>query len=554
MRALLTKMKPEVFSDLIALVALYRPGPLDSGMVDTFVETKHGRKKASYLLPELEPILKETYGVIVYQEQVMKISNVLANYSLGDADILRRAMGKKIPEVMEAEREKFMNGARVNNLDMEKAGQIFDLMAKFAGYGFNKSHSAAYALIAYQTARLKPHYPAQFMAALLSCDVSNTDKVVLYINECKEHEIDVLPPDINESDQDFTVVNDRIRFGLAAVKNVGGAALDSIMEERAKDGPFKSLGDLCARVDSRKVNKRVIESLVKAGAFDSLGARRSQLFAILDQAMEHAQAAQRDKESGQLSLFSLMPAAVKEKSTVIPLPDIAEWPEQEKLAAEKETVGFYITGHPLDDFRRELNSITATKISDLAELNDNVAVRVGGLFSSYKEHKSKKGERMAFAVLEDTVGRVEVLVFPATFARAFHLLEGGQPVIVQGKLQKEEEQGAKIIADEILSLDEARLQYTSATQIMVKADLVNTSKLEELKKVLRQNHGPCPVLLTLHFAGRGEADIESTELTVNPSLEFSAMVARVLGYQAASFRMTQPELTNRNNKRVKGEG
>ncbi len=551
MRALLTKMKPEVFSDLIALVALYRPGPLDSGMVDTFVETKHGRKKAVYLLPGLEPILKETYGVIVYQEQVMKISNVLASYSLGDADILRRAMGKKIPEVMEEEREKFMAGAKANNLDMARAGQIFDLMAKFAGYGFNKSHSAAYALIAYQTAWLKAHYPAQFMAALLSCDVSNTDKVVLYINECKEHEIAVLPPDINESDQDFTVINDCIRFGLAAVKNVGGMALVSIMEERAKDGPFKSLGDFCARVDSRKVNKRVIESLIKSGAFDSLGARRSQLFAILDQAMEHAQAAQRDKESGQLSLFSVMPSEVKEKSTVIPLPDIPEWPEQEKLAAEKETVGFYITGHPLDDYRRELNALCRTEISELGGLDDNIPVRIGGLFSSYKEHKSKKGERMAFAVLEDTMGRVEVLIFPTAFARSSHLLDAGRPVIVQGKLQKEEEQGVKIIADEILNLDEARLKYTSVAQIMLKTNLVNTGKLEELKKVLQQNHGPCPLLFTLHFPGRGEADIESTELTVNPSLKFSEMVGKVLGYEAGSFQMTRPELKSRKKKNGK---
>jgi DNA polymerase-3 subunit alpha len=241
MRALLTNMKPEVFTDLIALVALYRPGPMESGMVGTFVDTKHGKKPASYPLPQLKPVLEETYGVIVYQEQVMKIANVLANYSLGDADILRRAMGKKIPEVMEKEREKFMAGAEENDIPTDKAVYIFDLMAKFAGYGFNKSHSAAYALIAYQTAYLKAHYPAQFMAALLSCDMNNTDKVVIYINECKEHEIEVLPPDINESDKDFTVVEDRIRFGLAAVKNVGEAALDSIIEERNNEGPFKSL-------------------------------------------------------------------------------------------------------------------------------------------------------------------------------------------------------------------------------------------------------------------------------------------------------------------------
>ncbi len=242
MRELLIKMKPEVFTDLIALVALYRPGPLESGMVDDFVDTKHGHKVASYPLPQLEPILQETYGVIVYQEQVMKIANVLASYSLGDADMLRRAMGKKIPEVMAAEKDKFMQGAEKNKVPLDKAEYIFDLMAKFAGYGFNKSHSAAYAFISYQTAYLKAHYPAQFMAALLSCDMNNTDKVVLYINECKDHGIEVLPPDINESFKDFTVIDERIRFGLAAVKNVGESALDSIIEERSKDGPYASLG------------------------------------------------------------------------------------------------------------------------------------------------------------------------------------------------------------------------------------------------------------------------------------------------------------------------
>ncbi|MCD6389940.1 MAG: DNA polymerase III subunit alpha [Desulfobulbaceae bacterium] len=550
MRGLLMKMKPEVFSDLIALVALYRPGPLDSGMVDTFVETKHGRTKATYLLPQLEPILKETYGVIVYQEQVMKIANVLASYSLGDADILRRAMGKKIAKVMDAERDKFMAGAEKNKIDLKKAGKIFDLMAKFAGYGFNKSHSAAYALIAYQTAWLKAHYPAQFMAALLSCDVNNTDKVVLYINECKEHEIDVLPPDINESDQDFTVIDDRIRFGLAAVKNVGGAALESIMEEQVNDGPYKSLGDFCGRVDSRKVNRRVIESLIKSGAFDSIGAKRSQFFAILDQAMDQAQAAQRDRESGQLSLFSLMSKDVKEKSVVIPLPDIPEWSDQEKLAAEKETVGFYITGHPLDDYRREIKDLSGTNISELSQGSDGQAIRLGGLISSYKDHKSKAGERMAFATLEDTFGQVEVLVFPRTFAQCSHLLAGNDPVIILGKLQKEE-QGEKIIAEEILPLKEASLKYTSSVNITLQSDQVNRTKLEDLKKVLHQHYGPCPVSLTLHFANRGETDIEIPELTITPGRKFSNSVKKVLGYAAAAYAMKAPELQPRNRKNGK---
>ncbi len=364
MRALLTNMKPEVFTDLIALVALYRPGPMESGMVGNFVDTKHGKKPANYPLPQLKPVLQETYGVIVYQEQVMKIANILANYTLGDADILRRAMGKKIPEVMANEKEKFMAGAEKNNIPLDKALYIFDLMAKFAGYGFNKSHSAAYALIAYQTAYLKAHYPAQFMAALLSCDMNNTDKVVAYINECRDREIEVLPPDINESDKDFTVVEDRIRFGLAAVKNVGEAALDSIIEERLADGPYTSLEDFCCRVDLRRVNRRVLESLIKAGAFDSLGLKRSQLFAILDQALEQGQAAQRDRLSGQISLFAVMDSEDEQQHTKIEIPSIPDWTDQEKLSFEKETVGFYLTGHPLDDYREDILSVTDTNLSE----------------------------------------------------------------------------------------------------------------------------------------------------------------------------------------------
>ncbi len=546
MRALLMKMKPEVFSDLIALVALYRPGPLESGMVDQFVNTKHGKMVAQYPLPQLEPILEETYGVIVYQEQVMKIANVLADYSLGDADMLRRAMGKKKPEVMAAEKEKFMAGAEKMQVPLDKAEYIFDLMAKFAGYGFNKSHSAAYAYIAYQTAYLKAHYPAQFMAALLSCDVNNTDKVVRYINECKEHEIEVLPPDINESDKDFAVVNDRVRFGLAAVKNVGGAALDSIMEVRAEDGPYQSLSDFCNRVDSRKVNKRVIESLIKSGAFDSTEAKRSQLFAILDQAMEQAQAAQRDRLSGQISLFTTLPEEDMAKSSTVELPDITEWSDKKKLAFEKETVGFYITGHPLDNFRQEIAEVADTDITGLVEWGDNQAVRVGGLVRDYKEHKSKKGDRMAFITLEDTSGAVEVVVFPQAFAISEHLLTGSDPMIILGTC-KQEDQGPKIIAEAVDSLNAARTKYTNATQIMLQSDKVSRQKLERLKKKILEFHGPCPIKLTLHFGGRGEVDLETPkDFTVRPCRDFTTAVHETLGYNGLSYLKTQAEIQPRN--------
>jgi DNA polymerase-3 subunit alpha len=536
MRKLLIKMAPAQFSDLIALVALYRPGPLDSGMVDDFVETKHGRAPAHYPLPDIKSVLEETYGVIVYQEQVMKIANILASYSLGDADILRRAMGKKIPEVMEEEKVKFMTGALKNNHPEDKAEFIFDLMAKFAGYGFNKSHSAAYALIAYQTAYLKAHYAPQFMTALLSCDMANTDKVVLYINECRERGIDVLPPDINESVTDFSVVDDRIRFGLAGIKNVGKSALDSIIEEREKNGNYTSLSDFCNRVDSRRVNSRVIESLIKSGSFDSLGYKRSQYFEILDKAMEQAKAVQRDLQSGQMSLFSITPETkMKTDITTIAMPDIEEWDERKKLVFEKETVGFYITGHPLDKAAREINSVVDASIQDLKKWGNDQPVRIGGLIRSFKKHRSKKGDPMAFLSLEDILDTVEVIIFPETYTRCEEILSSTDPIIIQGVVQQDE-RGPKIIADSVDLLPEAREKYTESATIKLESAKLNRQQLEKIKKVLYQYHGACPLLLTLHFPNKGEVDIEVIrDLTIRPCRQLTKKVEEILDYKAVFF-------------------
>jgi len=536
MRELLVNMAPEQFSDLIALVALYRPGPLDSGMVKDFVDTKHGLRDAHYPLPQLKPILEETYGVIVYQEQVMKIANVLANYSLGDADILRRAMGKKIPEVMDQEKVKFMAGARDSQIDEEKAEYIFDLMAKFAGYGFNKSHSAAYALIAYQTAYLKAHYPAQFMTALLSCDMANTDKVVLYINECREHNIEVLPPDINESVQDFSVHEDRIRFGLAAVKNVGEAALSLIIKEREDNGRFRSLVDFCNRVHSASVNNRVIESLIKSGSFDSLGSKRSQLLAILPKAMDQAKAHQRDQQSGQMSLFSVAAETNSSEVTEILLPDITEWEELEKLNFEKDTVGFYITGHPLDNNLTEIRTITDSDISNLENFNEGQPVRIGGLIRSCKQLKSKRGEPMAFVILEDIMETVEVMVFPDTYASCYQLLNSSEPIIVKGTVQKGD-RGLKIIADAIDLLPDARQKYTEAIHAKLEADTITRLRLEELKELLFNYHGTCPFSITLHFSGEGEVDVDiNKDFAVKPCREMSISVTELFGYDPLSFK------------------
>ena len=549
MRELLVKLAPEQFSDLIALVALYRPGPLDSGMVDDFVETKHGRASANYPLPEIKPVLEETYGVIVYQEQVMKIANILASYSLGDADILRRAMGKKIQEVMDAEKVKFMAGALKNNHPKDKAEYIFDLMAKFAGYGFNKSHSAAYALISYQTAYLKAHYAPQFMAALLSCDMTNTDKVVLYISECKDRNIEVLPPDINESFKDFTVINDRIRFGLAAVKNVGGSALDSIIEERQKKGNYKSLSDFCNRVDSRRVNSRVIESLIKSGSFDSLGYKRSQFFEVLDKAMEQAKAVQRDLQSGQMSLFSVTPETQQiTEVTAISMPDIEEWDDRKKLAFEKDTVGFYITGHPLDNAVREITTVVDSTIQNLKDWGNDQPVRIGGLIRSCKKLKSKRGDPMAFLTLEDIVDSVEIIVFPETYARCEEILSSTDPLIVQGTVQQDE-WGIKIIADSIDSLQEAREKYTESMRIKLESTKLSRKQLEKVKKVLYQYHGSCPVLLTLHFQGKGEVDIDVIrDLTIRPCKQLTDQVEGILHYNALSFHKKAITLAPRKKR------
>jgi DNA polymerase-3 subunit alpha len=556
MRELLIKMAPEQFTDLIALVALYRPGPLDSGMVDTFVETKHGRRPADYPLPQIKSVLQETYGVIVYQEQVMKISNILAGYSLGDADILRRAMGKKIPEVMEKERGKFMAGAKTNSIPEDKATYIFDLMAKFAGYGFNKSHSAAYALVAYQTAYLKAHYPAQFLAALLSCDVDNTDKVVKYINECRQNKIEVLPPDINESFNDFTVVNDRVRFGLAAVKNVGGAALDSILEERETSGPYRSLSDFCSRVDSSKVNRKVIESLIKAGAFDSMGGRRAQYMAVLDQCLDRAKAVQRDRMSGQMNLFALaQPAAKKADASTVDLPeDVPEWPELERLAAEKETVGFFLTGHPLEGVMEDLRRAVDTDIAGVEKLRDGQAVRIGGLIASYKEHKSKKGDRMAFTTLEDMSASIEVIVFPSTFAECAELLVSEQPLVVLGTVQQGE-RGAKVVAQEIKRLTEALEQYTERAVITLRASATSRQHMLELKELLYQHHGATPVLLTLHFDNRGEVDIQVLkDMSIRPSSDLFHKITRLCGPRSLAVQMRKPEMQPRRNGNGNGNG
>ncbi|MGA9069264.1 MAG: DNA polymerase III subunit alpha, partial [Terracidiphilus sp.] len=431
MRDMLRRYKPDRLEELTALTALFRPGPIQGGMTDDFIERKWGRRKVEYMLPEMEPVLKETLGVIVYQEQVMQIANVLASYSLGEADMLRRAMGKKKPEEMAKQRDRFMSGAAALGHPKGTAGEIFDQMEKFAGYGFNKSHSAAYGLVSYQTAYLKTHYPTEFMAALLTSETSKPENVVKYIGECKEMGIRVEPPDVQISGSQFTPHNSAeelaIRFGLAAVKNVGGNAIDSILKARSEvGGRFKSFWEFCEKVDLRVMNKRVIESLIKAGALDTLG-KRAALMASVDKAMEQAQKAQRDAAQGQSGLFGIFDEGPK-KAQGDDLPKVAEWEEGERLANEKEVLGFFVSGHPLDKYAEKLRNLTG--VIPVAEALERKPpektwgrqadpadeIQVAGMILGLKVQKTKReGKLYAQGALEDASGKIELVCFPRDY-------------------------------------------------------------------------------------------------------------------------------------------
>lgn len=494
MRHILKSMKPRRFEDLIALVALYRPGPLGSGMVEDFINRKNGQTEVTYIHPVLEPILNETYGVILYQEQVMQISCDLAGFTMAQADSLRRAMGKKKPEVIAALRETFVSGAVARQVDQKIAEQIFDLMEHFAGYGFNKSHSAAYALIAYQTAYLKANFPVSFFAALLTSVRGNSDKVSYYINECRRLGIEILPPDVNESLVNFTVVGDnRIRFGLAAVKNVGEGAVDAIIKARQDGGDFCSLDDFCHRVDLRQVNKRVIESLILGGAFDSFNIYRSQLLAVLDDCIETAQAARRDEETqldGQVSLFDLLeePGAIQTQRSY---PTIPEFSLQERLAREKEVLGFYVSGHPLNEYKDILDGRISSLINELVNLKDGEKVTLGGVVTSIRRTTTKRGEGVVYFTLEDLRGSVDAIYFPKSNLKDMHALKEDAIVVVEGRVNLQED-SCRIFVEEIKPL-EAKPSKLLYVRINPLAE--HTEVIERLRVLFMQKRGATPVLL-----------------------------------------------------------
>jgi len=516
MRDILKRFKPDRLDHLTALNALYRPGPMQ--MIDDFIKRRHGQTKVTYEHPALEPILSETYGVMVYQEQVMRIASTLAGFTMGEADILRKAMGKKKADVMAAQRQAFMNGGLARSVPEKKAQRIWDHMEQFAGYGFNKSHSAANALLAYQTAYLKANYPVFFVAALLTSERANTEKMVHYIGECREMGIRMLPPDVNESHLYFTVVGaggysagthppaasgtpQAIRFGLAALKNVGEGAVEAILRARKAGGAFLSLFDFCERVDLRAVNRRVVESLIKSGSFDSLDNRRSALYAFIDQAMDLGQKHQRDREQGQSSLLGLLGGDESgRRGATARLPDAPAWGEGERLAFEKESLGFFITGHPLERYQAELMqwaTATTGKLPDMAERE----VTVGGIIAGLRLIKTKKGDRMASFVLEDLEGGAECLVFPETYKKVAARLAEDQVVLVKGKSEVVEETKARLLVTEVLPLEQAKLAEARYVTIRVPLEHWDRAKGERLRDILGAHRGECPVTLEMFRPG-----------------------------------------------------
>ena len=534
-KELMKQLKPTCFEDIVAAVALYRPGPLGSGMVADFVKRKHGETEVTYVHDALEGALRETYGVIVYQEQVMSIARVIAGYSLGGADLLRRAMGKKKAKVMEQQKAVFIEGAANTGIATpEQAEEIFDLMAYFAGYGFNKSHSAAYGLISYQTAFLKAHYPVEFMAALLTADGDNTDKVVRFIADARAHDIVVRPPDVNLSQKDFSVDNGGIRFGLGAIKGIGEGAVESIIEGRA-DGEYNSLFDLLERVDTKRVNRRVVEALVKSGAADSFGQERHILFHNVEKALERAQSAARDRASGQTSLFALFgdvdggaPRDSYDLSGEM-------WLDRMRLQFEKDAIGFYVSGHPLDTFSGELKRYASATTETLVKsVGQRADVTIGAVVVAKRERPLKSGNgRMAFVTLEDLYGQVEAIFFSKAFEESEEALSSGDPLLVYGQPRLEGDEESKTLrmrASKAVRLADIRRDKTRKVKFTIDAARCTAEDVRKLSHICRAHPGECEVWIKVDLPGSGYAVLTSGErVQVEPSEELVAAAERLLG-------------------------
>ncbi len=520
MRDLVKRLVPKNFADITALLALYRPGPLRSGMVEDFIARKHGKTEIVYPHKLLEPILKETYGVILYQEQVMQIAQVMAGYTLGEADILRRAMGKKDKASMERQKVGFIERAVKRGIDRAVAEKVIDLIVYFAGYGFNKSHSAAYALITYRTAYLKAHYPVEYVASLLSSEIGNNEKLVYYLGVCKEMGIPILPPDVNESFTTFTAVEDKIRFGLAGVKSVGEAAVDQIMFEREKKGRFTSFQDFLMRVPASALNARMLEALIKCGAFDSLGAYRSQLMQILPESLEMASQYQRERDSGQASFFEILgkKGGTGFSYQTISLPRIAPWSEREKLQYEKQFIGFYVTGHPLNGHAVDLRSLSDTNTRALKQKKENEWVSLVGLITSITPRLDRNGNTYAYARLEDFQGSVKLILFNRTYEQYKDLLDVDKTVYVRGRVSSARKNEKDVIVQELATPADARKKLTRVVEFELPVSAASEENLNQLKALCYRHKGRCKLRITLNKPGVGKFSLETKkQLKVAPT-------------------------------------
>ncbi|MFV0421360.1 DNA polymerase III subunit alpha [Oleidesulfovibrio sp.] len=514
MRQYLRMLRPSCFDDVIAMLALYRPGPLGSGMVDEFIKRKHGEVPVTYPLETLRDCLRDTYGVIVYQEQVMQIAQIVANYTLGGADLLRRAMGKKNAEAMAEERIKFTKGAKENNVSESKATEIFDLMEKFAEYGFNKSHSAAYALISYYTAYLKVHHPVEFMAALMTSEMNNQEKVLKYVACCKDMGVEVLAPNVQISRREFSVLEGKVTYGLGGIKNVGDEAIREIVQSREADGPFASLLDLCCRVNLRKVTKRVLENLIKSGACDCLGCSRQGMVAGLDTVVARAQKKAKDKASNQISMFSVMteePKVCPGLGFDCPEQEMEEWDDEEKLRKEKEALGFYLSSHPLQPYRKEIFRLRLSLLEDCREMGPEQTFKTAVLVTSIKEIITKKGNRMAFCQVEDLTASGECVFFPDAYAECREMLHSDQPLLLEAKISDRKEEDTapkqedgeeilkeiKIIGEAVIPLSKACYESEEPVTIELGLSQLEGTDIDSLKALLRKNRGPIPVNVQL---------------------------------------------------------
>jgi DNA polymerase-3 subunit alpha len=536
MRDLLRKLDAERFEDLIALLALYRPGPMGSGMLDDFIKRKKGLVPIKYDHQLLEPILKDTYGIMLYQEQIMFIASLLAGFSLAQADLLRRAMSKKIPEVMEQQRKAFVSGCQKNGVKESIANKIFDQIVYFSGYGFNRSHSAAYAVVSYQTAYLKANFPVEFMTALLTSERDNTDKIVEYVNEAERMNIRVLPPDINESDAYFKIENaGDIRFGLLAIKNVGRGAVESIVRSRAEVGRFTSLEDLCSRIDLRLVNRKVLESLVKCGAMDSFKQHRSQMFSSLEAVLESASRTQKEKATGQLSFFDQASELSGFQTRTTPVEEIKEWPEPQLLAFEKDLLGFYISGHPLARYARQLKRFASSEINLLHTHKDEDMVKLVAMITTVKNTVTrKKQEKMAILKVEDLEGVVEVLVFPSAYQKIARYIQVNNVVLIRGKLDLKENT-PKIIANDLFPIDEVAKLITS---VGVELAGIREHVFGSLKELLAKSPGSVPVYLHLDTPARSKVQVlVGQELFVTPTDELITDIENLLGPERVSLKL-----------------